>query len=118
MVIESLYYTPNSIHNTMKIHARSFIGALAAVLMLGLSATVRAGELEDAVAQLESAKGDHKVEHLEKAKAHLEEAGRHKMARAEAIHSVDEALGLLRKGDKHRADEVIDRAIHQIREAR
>jgi len=103
----------------MKIHVRSFIGAIAAILMLGLCPVVRGDELTEAISQLESAKADNHVEHLEKAKERLMEFGRkkHEHERADAIRSIDEAIEATRKSEKHRADEAIDRAIRQAREA-
>lgn len=98
------------------------LGILSVVVLLGspLRLVAAQPEMNDAIEQLEKAKhSDHPIEHLEKAKWHLEEAARNKHGeRLEAIHQVHEALEAARKGDRHRMEEHVERAIHEVREGK
>ena len=77
-------------------------------------------EMNDAIEQLEKAKhAEHPMEHLEKAKLHLEEAEHNKRGeRVEAIHQVNEAIEAHRKGEHKLMEEHIDFAIKEIREGK
>jgi hypothetical protein len=94
-----------------------------AVLPLGASRLLaEQPEMNKAIEQLEMAKKGDKpnhIEHLEKAKKHLEEAKRDKGGeRVEAIHHIDEALAACRKDEHKRMEEQIDEAIRSVREGK
>ena len=99
--------------------------SLAVFSMIGLVSVfgisqAQAGEFEDAVAKLEHAKHAAKpIEDLEKARGHLEEAHRnHHGEREEAVHQIGEAIEAARHDEHRKMDEHIDRAIHEIHEAK
>ncbi len=74
----------------------------------------------EAIEQLDKAKhSEHPIEHLEHAKHEIEEAVRlHRWDRAKAIEQVNEAIEAERKGERHRMEEHIERAIHEIKEGK
>jgi hypothetical protein len=77
-------------------------------------------EMNMAIEQLEKAKHDERhIEHLEKAKFHLEEARHNKHGeRVEAMHQIDLAIEDAKAHDFHRMEEHIDHAIHEVREGK
>jgi biopolymer transport protein ExbB/TolQ len=99
------------------------IATIVSILTLGSGfARVRAAQpqMNEAIEQLEKAKkSEHPVEHLEKAKHHLQEAKHDKGGeRVEAIKQINEALAAHKKGEHKRMEEHIERAIRDIREGK
>jgi hypothetical protein len=77
-------------------------------------------EMNMAIEQLEKAKHDENhIEHLEKAKFHLEEARHNKHGeRVEAMRQIDMAIGDAKAHEFRRMEEHIDHAIHDVREGK
>lgn len=100
--------------------------SILCILSLMIALTLGAGqimaeqpEMNKAIEQLELARKNDHIEHLEKAKHHLEEARRDKGGeRAEAIHQIEEAIAAAHKGEHKRMEEHIDRAIADVREGK
>jgi Small metal-binding protein len=102
------------------------LSSILCILSLMIALTLGAGrllaeqpEMNMAIEQLEMAKKGAPIEHLEKAKHHLEEAKRDKGGeRVEAIHQIDEAIAAARKDEHKRMEEHIDKAIADVREGK
>lgn len=93
---------------------------LVAICGLALCGTIRANqpEMNEALRNLELAKhGKTPIEHLEKAKHHLEEAAHNKHGeRVEAIKQINEAIAAHHKKEHKVMHEHIERAIRDVRE--
>ena len=102
--------------------AIAMICMLAITLVIGVS-TAHAGNMEEALEQLERAKHSERewhiersIEHLDAAKHHLEISGNDTPERREAIHQIHEAKESIHEKEFHRYNEHIERAIHLVRE--
>ena len=94
--------------------------AVGAAFLIGSPLHAIHPQMNEAIEQLEKARhSEHPIEHLEKAKVHLEEARRAKGGeRADAIKQINIAIEDARKHEHGRMEEHITHAIKEIREAK